>query len=202
MTEPPPDIREWRRRERARLLDLRRSMPADAHRSASDAIMRTLVGRLPPDSHELIGCYWPFRREFNCVPYMREVIRCGGRVALPVVIARGRPLEFRCWTEDAEMQPGVRNIPHPAAGPPVWPTALLIPLVGFDEAGYRLGYGAGYYDATLAALTERPLAVGTGFELTRLATIYPQPHDYPMDVIITEIGEREHSTDDGLRQQR
>src|SRR5579871_302216 len=97
------DVARWRKEERARLLDRRRTMAPEEHRSASKNIMRALLTRLPPGSHELIGCYWPFRREFNCVPYMREVVRRGGRVALPVVIGRGRPLEFRCWTEDAEM---------------------------------------------------------------------------------------------------
>jgi 5-formyltetrahydrofolate cyclo-ligase len=192
--EQPGDIREWRKHERARLLDERRAMAPEAHRSASDAILRALLTRRPPDNYELIGCYWPFRREFNCVPYMRDVLRSGGRVALPVVIGRDRPLEFRCWTEDAEMETGVWNIPHPAAGAPVQPSALLIPLVGFDEAGYRLGYGAGYYDVTLAVLAERPLAVGIGFEFSRLPTIHPQPHDRPMDVIITERGAREFSS--------
>jgi 5-formyltetrahydrofolate cyclo-ligase len=163
-------------------------MTMEEHRYASELIMRALLARLPPDSHALIGCYWPFRREFNCVPYMREVLRCGGRVALPVVIARGRPLEFRCWTEDAEMEPGVWNIPHPANSPAVLPSALVIPLVGFDDAGYRLGYGAGYYDVTLAAFEHRPPVVGVGFEFSRLPTIYPQPHDQPMDAIITETG--------------
>jgi 5-formyltetrahydrofolate cyclo-ligase len=122
---------------------------------------------------------------------MREVLRSSGRIALPVVIARGRPLEFRSWTEDAEMELGVWNIPHPANGPPVEPSALVIPLVGFDEGGYRLGYGAGYYDTTLAAYETRPVAVGVGFEFSLLPTIHPQPHDCHMDVIITESGIRE-----------
>lgn len=157
--------------------------------------MAALVVRLPPATHKLLGCYWPFRREFNCLPYMREVLRVGGRVALPVVIARGRPLEFREWTEGAKMEAGIWNIPQPASGPPVVPTALIVPLLGFDEAGFRLGYGAGYYDATIASLAERPFAVGVGFEFSRLPTIYPQPHDRPMDTIITESGvwERAHT---------
>jgi 5-formyltetrahydrofolate cyclo-ligase len=188
LTGSETDIRAWRKAERARLLDLRRTMAADAHRDASDAIMRALVARLPPASHALTGCYWPFRREFNCVPYMRDVLRLGGRVALPVIVARDRPLEFRCWTETAPMQAGVWNIPHPAEGPAVFPSALVIPLVGFDAAGFRLGYGAGYYDATLAAFRERPLTVGVGFEFSRLPTIHPQSHDQPLDVIITEAG--------------
>lgn len=187
----PTDLRAWRKCERARLLDLRRAMPAAEHRLASEAIMRALVVRLPPGSQEMIACYWPFRREFNCVPYMREAVRAGGGVALPVVIGRRQPLEFRRWTEEAEMKKGVWDIPHPAAGPPVIPTALLISLVGFDDAGFRLGYGAGYYDLTLTFLPHRPLAVGVGFEFSRLPSIHPQPHDRPMDAIITETGLRE-----------
>jgi 5-formyltetrahydrofolate cyclo-ligase len=84
------------------------------------------------------------------------------------------------------MQAGAWNIPHPAEGSAVFPSALVIPLVGFDAAGFRLGYGAGYYDATLAAFPERPLTVGVGFDFSRLPTIHPQPLDQPMDVIITE----------------
>ena len=182
----PLDLRVWRKAQRARLLEARRTMPADEHRQASEAIMRALWARLPPASHEMIGCYWPFRREFNCVPYMREILRSGGRVALPVVVARGQPLEFRNWSEDARMESGVWNIPHPASGPSVTPSALVIPLAGFDEEGYRLGYGGAYYDVTVASFAIRPTLVGVGFEFSRLASIYPQPHDEPMDVIMTE----------------
>ena len=61
-------------------------------------------------------------------------------------------------------------------------------MVGFDAANYRLGYGGGYFDRTLAALSPRPIAIGLGFELSRLATIFPQPHDIPLDLIVTEAG--------------
>lgn len=186
-----PDVRSWRKAERARLLDARREMPPGVHQQASETIERELLKRLPPQSHALIGCYWPFRREFNCVPYMRELLRSGGRVALPVVVGRGRPLEFRCWTERAAMERGVWNIPHPATGEPVFPSALVIPLVGFDNAGFRLGYGAAYYDSTIATFPARPFCVAVGFEFSRLATIHPQPHDQPMDLIITEARTRD-----------
>ena len=86
------------------------------------------------------------------------------------------------------MEAGVWNILHPAEGPPVYPEALLIPLVGFDKGGYRLGYGAGYYDRTIAVLPKAPVKIGVGFELQRMDTIHPQPHDIPMDYIITENG--------------
>ena len=117
---------------------------------------------------------------------MRAVLQSGGRVALPVVIGRGQPLEFRCWSEKAAMERGVWNIPHPASGELVFPSALVIPLVVFDDAGYRLGYGAGYYDITIARSSPRTLLVAVGFEFSRLSPIHPQPHDRPMDVIITD----------------
>lgn len=185
------DLCAWRKAERARLLDLRREMTPDVHQRASEAIQSALLSRLPPDSHNLIGCYWPFRREFNCLPYMREVLQKDGRVALPVVIGRGQPLVFRCWTETAAMERGVWDIPHPASGEAVFPSALVIPLVGFDDAGYRLGYGAGYYDMTIASFAVRPFCLAVGFEFSRLTTIHPQSHDQPMDVVITEVRTRD-----------
>ena len=98
------------------------------------------------------------------------------------------PLEFRRWSPGVRMERGVYDIPYPADGPAVAPAALIVALLGFDDAGYRLGYGAGYYDRTIASFAQKPLAIGVGFELGRLATIYPQPHDIPMDRILTEAG--------------
>jgi 5-formyltetrahydrofolate cyclo-ligase len=83
------------------------------------------------------------------------------------------------------MASGLWNIPVPAVGEPVAPSLLLVPVVGFDRQNYRLGYGGGYYDRTLAAAA-RPRTVGVGFEHSQIATIYPQPHDIPMDQVITE----------------
>jgi 5-formyltetrahydrofolate cyclo-ligase len=74
----------------------------------------------------------------------------------------------------------------PADGEAVLPNVLVVPLVGFDVRGYRLGYGGGYYDRTLAAMPEKPLTIGVGFEMAKLHTIYPQSHDVPMDLIVTE----------------
>jgi len=110
-----------------------------------------------------------------------------GNAARP---ARGRreepPLEFRAWAPDAKLVPGIWNIPVPADGAVIEPDALLVPLVGFDSEGYRLGYGGGYYDRTLASRRRKPLTIGVGFELSELPTIHPQPHDIPMDAIVTE----------------
>ena len=106
--------------------------------------------------------------------------------ALPVVVAKSEPVEFWRWQPGAAMQRGFWNIPIPAERHAVTPDALLIPLVGYDSAGFRLGYGGGYYDRTLAALAPRPFCIGAGYDSAELATIHPQPHDIPMDLIVTE----------------
>lgn len=185
---PPDDLRAWRKAERARLIEARMALPLDEHRAASEAISQLLTANFPPETLASLGCYWPFRREYDCIPLMRRVIEAGGKVALPVVLEKNQPLEFRPWTPEAKMEAGVWNILHPAEGPAVHPAALLVPLVGFDPAGYRLGYGAGYYDRTLAVFPKLPLTIGVGFELSRMATIFPQSHDLPMDYIVTEAG--------------
>jgi len=163
-------------------------MPGDVRAAASSAIGAALEARFPPGCFPLLAGYWPIQGEFDPLSYLNRVIAAGGQVALPAARRPAGPLEFRLWTPDAPMTAGLWNIPHPAEGAPVVPSALLIPLVGFDCAGHRLGNGGGYYDRTLVALTPRPLAIGLSFELGRLASIAPQPHDQPMDIIVTEAG--------------
>jgi 5-formyltetrahydrofolate cyclo-ligase len=85
------------------------------------------------------------------------------------------------------MVQGVWKIPVPADGPEVVPDVALAPVVGWDGAGYRLGYGGGYFDRTLAALAPSPLTIGVGLYAARVPTIFPQPHDIAMDVIVTEV---------------
>jgi 5-formyltetrahydrofolate cyclo-ligase len=193
MTGPaaPGEWRElslWRRARRHEITAARQALPAADHRAKSRAVRGHLDGFAPALAAMLVGIYWPIRHEFDPLPFARALIARGGAVALPVVIGKGMPLEFRRWTQASRMEKGVYDIPYPADGPAVLPGALIVPLLGFDEAGYRLGYGAGFYDRTLASYREKPLAIGVGFELGRLATIYPQPHDIAMDHVLTEAG--------------
>jgi 5-formyltetrahydrofolate cyclo-ligase len=184
----PQDVRVWRKARRAELIGARLALPIEDHRVASPAIEARLAARYPDLEARLVGGYAPFRREFNCTPLLIRLIEAGGRVALPVVVAAGQPLEFRLWRPGDRMAIGVYDIPYPANGEPVFPDALIVPLVGFDPGFYRLGYGAGYYDRTLATFETKPLTLGVGFEIGRLDTIHPQSHDIPMDAIITETG--------------
>jgi hypothetical protein len=86
---------------------------------------------------------------------------------------------------------GVYDIPIPDDTPLAEPDAVIVPMNGFDQAGFRLGYGGGFFDRTLASLTPQPIAIGVAFEAMRLGTIYPRPHDVPMDFVVTEAGLRE-----------
>jgi 5-formyltetrahydrofolate cyclo-ligase len=178
----------WRKAERARLIAARLDLAQEQRAAASRAIDAALAARFPPGSIALVGGYWPIRGEFDPRPYLRRVIDAGGAAALPVVVGLRAPLEFRPWTPNAAMAPGRWDTLHPEDGPAVTPHALLVPLVGFDAAGHRLGYGGGFYDRTLAALHPRPLAIGVGFELGRLRSFEPAAHDERMDAIVTEAG--------------
>ena len=124
--------------------------------------------------------------------FVRELIGTNSVAALPVVVEKGRPLEFWRWEPGMEMRPGIWDIPVPAVAEPVAPDCLLVPLVGFDDQGFRLGYGGGYYDRTIAAMPRPPLAIGVGYAFQRMPTIQPQPFDQPMDAIVTEAGIRWH----------
>jgi 5-formyltetrahydrofolate cyclo-ligase len=137
-----------------------------------------------------LGFYWPHRREYDPMAVVAPIIAQGGPVALPAVVAKGQPLEYRLWHPEIVMTTGRYSfdIPHPAEGPAVVPDVLLVPLLGFDKDGYRLGYGGGYFDRTLAAYPVRPKTIGVGFEIGRLETIHPRAHDIPMDMIVTERG--------------
>ena len=182
------EIRRWRREQRASLIARRQAIPQDERRRLQPLVLELVEQHFPELANALVGFYWPIRGEIGLHGLVRRLVEQGARAALPVVVEKGQPLEFRAWRPGAPLERGVWNIPIPATREVVRPTALLVPLVGFDAQGYRLGYGGGYYDRTLAALNPKPLAIGIGYELGRLATIHPQPHDIPMDAIVTEAG--------------
>jgi len=173
------EVKVWRRAERERLIALRQGLPAAQRHNWSaqiDAALRGILAKRPG----ILGVYWPFRAEFDPRP-------------LPVVIDKKCPLEYRAWRPGDKLVDGVWNIPIPEKRDIVTPALVLAPLVGFDEACYRLGYGGGYFDRTLAVLSPRVFAIGVGFEVQRIATIYPQSFDIAMDLIVTETGIRERS---------
>jgi len=180
-------VQKWRRPERERLIAARMAVPAALRREWNERITAALQQLLQGERGPL-GAYWPFRAEFDPRPLIGELSATGVGIALPVVVDKKGPLEYRAWRPGDALVSGVWDIPIPEKRDIVVPRAVLAPLVGFDGAGYRLGYGGGYFDRTLAAVDPKPLAIGVGFELSRLETVYPQPFDVPMDIIVTELG--------------
>ena len=182
------DVRRWRRAERDRLLAVRRTVEPQDRQRFSETIARELDRLLAERGGRIVSAYWPIRGEPNLMPWMeslesRDIVCC-----LPVVVQPNAPLVFRPWRRGMKMTPGIWNIPTPAEGPSVVPDIVLAPVLGFDGAGYRLGNGGGYFDRTLAVMNPRPYVIGVGYARLRIRTIYPQPHDIPIDVIVTEEG--------------
>lgn len=186
------DVARWRKAERARLLTARAALPVERRQSAAKAIAdhldRVLTDRLTTLEGLTISGWWPIKAELDLRFWLAGLAAQGARAALPIVASRGAPLIFRVWTPATRMERGIWNIPVPAEEPAVVPDITLSPVVGWDPALYRLGYGGGYFDRTLAALSPRPLAIGIGLAAARIATIFPQPHDIAMQAIVTETG--------------
>jgi 5-formyltetrahydrofolate cyclo-ligase len=182
----PAAVKVWRKAERQRLLELRTGTTSAERQRWGQQIEARLRLLLAERREIILGVYWPFQAEFDPRPLIDWVIAAGSAVALPAVIEKQGPLEYRAWRPGEKLVDGVWKIPIPASRRIVIPQVVLAPLVGFDRDCYRLGYGGGYFDRTLGGLSPRPLAIGVGFELSRLETIHPQDFDIPMDLIVTE----------------
>lgn len=182
------EIANWRKAERNRLIATRLAIGSGARQEHTRQIASQLDALLTMGGDVCLSAYWPFRGEPNLIPWISALADRGVRVALPVVVAKGKPLEFREWQPGAKLAKGIWNIPYPSDGALVVPTIVIAPLVGFDQAGFRLGYGGGFFDRTLAALPRKPLAIGVGYPALEVPTIHPLPHDIPMDWIVTGSG--------------
>ncbi|RAS25305.1 5-formyltetrahydrofolate cyclo-ligase [Paraburkholderia bryophila] len=165
--------------------------------AASEPAYNAALGRRMLDvlkRHDVrsVGFYWPLSGEFDARGAIALWLAAGAQrmASLPVVRERGVPLEFHAWTPDAPMKLGHHKIAEPTSGQVVIPDLLFVPCVGFDAAGYRLGYGGGYYDRTLAAWpgATQPLTVGVAYEACRTDALQREAHDMPLDLIVTEAG--------------
>lgn len=180
-------LRATQRRAR---LAAREAIPSADRARATEFIDAHLTTLLSGSSPGTIGFCSPVRGEVDCRPIIERLLTQGWRACQPVVLTPEAPMEFRAWTPESTMTTDRHGIPIPAAGPTTLPSIVLLPLVAFDDDGYRLGYGGGYFDRTLAVLMPRPLTIGVGFELARVDSIRPEVHDVRLDVIITEAGIR------------
>lgn len=189
----PPDspARETRRALRERLIALRRAQPEAQIAAWSARIQEHLATAFPQLAGLRVGFCWPIQNEPDLRPLLaqwRATGQPGFAALLPVVVAPATPLAFRAWDDRTPLIEDRYGIPYPPEGEFVCPEALLIPVNAFDAAGFRLGYGGGFFDRTLAALTPRPLTIGIGFELARVESIVPAAHDVALDAVVTEAG--------------
>ena len=151
-----------------------------------------LVGR--PDV--VIGAYWPIKGEFDPLPALHRWKEDGElldqpqprRIGLPVIDKQTKTLTFHAWYPGCPMEKDAYNIPKPKDTEVVVPTLLFVPCVGYGPGGYRLGYGGGFYDRTLAQLTPKPHTVGLGFTQGFVADLEPEAHDVPLDAILNDNG--------------
>jgi 5-formyltetrahydrofolate cyclo-ligase len=186
---PPPmgeGLLAWRRATRDTLIAARLALPPAALEAYRERIDRHIESGFADLGQGVFGFCWPYQNEYDARFLARRLRQSGAVTALPVVVAPRQPLVFRAWRPGITLARGVYDIPYPEAGPSIEPTTVLVPMNAFDEAGYRLGYGGGFFDRTLAALAVRPRVIGVAYELARIPTIHPQPWDIPMDFVVTE----------------
>jgi len=182
----PDELMAWRKAESARLVVAREALDAPA----VDACRRNIDAHLERGFPGLKGIAfafcWPIRNEYDARHLAKTLREAGALTALPVVVAPKTPLIFREWHPGVELAEGPLRIPYPVGSREVVPKAVLLPMNGWDAQGYRLGYGGGFIDRTLASRKEKPLVIGVSYEMARMQTIYPQPWDVPMDYVVTE----------------
>jgi 5-formyltetrahydrofolate cyclo-ligase len=181
-------LKAWRKAERARLIAARVALaPAvlDSWRRRMDV---TLERSFPGLARCRLAFCWPIKGEYDARHLARTLRSRGALTALPVVVAPGTALIFREWHPGVDLAKGVMNIPYPVGSAQIIPQAVLLPMNGWDPQGYRLGYGGGFFDRTLASLQKRPLTIGVTYEFAKMETIYPQSWDIPMDYVVTESG--------------
>ena len=188
------DRSDAKKRLRAELLHARQQMPDRQVRvDALQRVMRIwLVGR--PDT--VIGAYWPIKGEFDPLPALHRWKEDGElqgnaqrlRIGLPVVNKEHKTLTFHAWYPGCPMDEDAYGIPKPKDTELVVPSLLFVPCVGYGAGGYRLGYGGGFYDRTLAALAPKPYTVGLGFTIGYVDDLEPEAHDQPLDAILNDNG--------------
>jgi 5-formyltetrahydrofolate cyclo-ligase len=181
-------LKAWRRAERERLIAARLALAP----AVLDSWRRRIDGYLERSFPGLARCRlafcWPIKGEYDARHLARTLRARGALTALPVVVAPKSPLIFREWHPGIELAKGALDIPYPVNSQEVTPDAVLLPMNGWDAQGYRLGYGAGFFDRTLASLAKKPLSIGVSYEIAKMPSIHPQAWDLPMDYVVTERG--------------
>lgn len=180
------DDREFRLALRREMIACRMALSPEEHAARSSALRAQLAGVLPSLAGQVFAFCWPVQNEPDLRPLMQTLHADGKRVVLPVVVRPGEPLAFREWRPEQPLVPDLYDIPTPTDGDFLVPQILLLPVNAFDAAGFRIGYGGGFFDRTLATLSPRPLAIGVGFDFQQVPSTRPQAYDLPLAMIVTD----------------
>jgi 5-formyltetrahydrofolate cyclo-ligase len=181
-------LKRWRREQRERLVAARLAVDAATLESWRQSIDKHIERAFPGLAKATVAICWPIRNEYDARHLARRLRERGARTVLPVVVAPRTPLAFREWHPGVRLAEGALGIPYPVDSAELVPDAVLLPMNGWDAQGYRLGYGGGFFDRTLASLAKKPATIGVSYELARIETIHPQAWDIPLDYVVTERG--------------
>lgn len=181
-------LKRWRKTERERLVAARVALTRRQVDDWREKIDGLIERAFPGLARCRLAFCWPIKNEYDARHLAKTLRGRGALTALPVVVAPRQPLAFREWHPGVELAVGGLDIAYPVSSPEVTPEAVLLPMNGWDPQGYRLGYGGGFFDRTLASLARKPLTIGVSHEFARLETIEPQSWDIPMDYVVTEKG--------------
>lgn len=195
----PQEIQAWRKTVRRGLIAKREALPRDTLDEYRHRIDIHLQRAFPDLAAGVIAFCWPYRNEYDARHLLAMLRRAGAVSALPAIVAPGTALVFREWHPGVALEAGPLGIPFPPSGKELQPNSVLLPVVAFDALGYRLGYGGGYFDRTLAAIGRRPRVIAVAYEMQFIQTIHPQAHDAPVDYVVTERGVYQRHADSGLR---
>jgi 5-formyltetrahydrofolate cyclo-ligase len=149
-----------------------------------ESLAKNVMRQAPPPPGAIIAGFWPLPGEIDILPLLHALAEGGWPLCLPVTPRRGFPLTFRTWKPGDPLTPGRFNTRHPT-GPETVPDYILVPLLAFDRAGNRLGYGGGYYDRTLAQLPTA-FRLGCAFSAQEMPRIPTGPEDVTLHAIATE----------------
>jgi 5-formyltetrahydrofolate cyclo-ligase len=169
----------------------RAALSAEERADAASAVAALFFEQIAYTPDDVIAGYWRIRDELDCQPILVRLMDSGQKVVLPVVMGADAPLDLRVWEADQPLyEAGFGTLAPSDLAPRAVPDVILMPLLGFDKTGTRLGYGGGYYDRTLAGLGTKPLLVGLAFAAQELNHIPREAHDIPLDAVVTEAGVR------------
>lgn len=179
----------FRQELRRRHIAAREALSTTEHARRSAAIVDHLYGLLAQFTPGMLAFYWPIRAEVDCTSLLPRLVKRGWHACLPFVLERHTAMTFREWTPDSAMVEGKHGIPTVGeGGDTVIPDIVLLPVNAIDRKGYRLGYGGGYFDRTLAVLKPHPYCIGVGFDLAWVDSIRPTAQDFALDAVVTESG--------------